>query len=365
MSMKFSSCTFAQLHRKVDSKGRVMGGPMVYLDLGFKEQFPKFAWFGKLLAILFALLTIVASFGGGNMFQGNQTFELLATQFPELKSSSLLVGIVLATLVGIVIVGGIKRIGEVTSKLVPFMCLFYCLSCLMIIFSNFSSIPTVFTEIITQAFDPDAMWAGGFIGVLIQGVKRASFSNEAGIGSAAIAHAAAKNDHPVREGVVAMLGPFIDTHLVCTMTAFSILITGAHLDPSTQGKGAMITAQAFSSLGYMMPYLLTFATCVFAYSTMISWSYYGEKGTQYLFGEKLIPIYRITYIAFVALGPVLSLTHVLEFSDIMLLSMAFPNIIGMVFLSKKIVDLIKDYKEKMIKKLLNSLKKRAKTKQDY
>jgi alanine or glycine:cation symporter, AGCS family len=187
------------------------------------------------------------------------------------------------------------------------------------------------------------MWTGGFLGVLIQGVKRASFSNEAGIGSAAIAHAAAKNDHPVREGAVAMLGPFIDTHLVCTMTAFSILITGAHLDPNTQGKGAMITAQAFSSLGYVMPYMLTIATCIFAYSTMISWSYYGEKGTQYLFGEKFIPVYRIFYIIFVALGPILSLTHVLEFSDIMLLSMAFPNIIGMMFLSKKITSLIKDY----------------------
>ena len=343
MSMKFSSCTFAQLHRVVHEDGSVLGGPMVYLEKGFKEQLPKLAWLGKFFSVVFAVFTIVASLGGGNMFQANQTFELLSSQFPGLASNPWLIGILLSFFVAIVIIGGIKRIGEVTSKLVPAMCAFYCLSCLAIIIGNYSAIPGVFAQIFVQAFNPDSMWAGGFVGVLIQGVKRASFSNEAGLGSAAIAHAAAKTDRPVREGLVAMLGPFIDTHIVCTMTALAILITGAHLDPSVAGKGALITATAFGSLGWMMPYALTLAIVIFAYSTMISWSYYGERATEYLFSKKYVSVYRLIYVLCVVIGPVLSLKHVLDFSDLMLLSMAFPNIIGMVFLSSKIKGMLASY----------------------
>ncbi|MBC62098.1 MAG: alanine glycine permease [Zetaproteobacteria bacterium] len=344
MSMKFSSCTFAQLHRILHSDGKVLGGPMVYLDQGFKSQLPNLHFLGKFFAVLFATFTIGASLGGGNMFQGNQTFEILVSQFPSLENTNWIVGIVLAVLVGIVIIGGIQRIGDVTSRLVPFMCGFYCLGCLMIIISNVELVPHLLGQIFYQAFSPDAMWAGGFIGVLTQGVKRASFSNEAGLGSAAIAHAAAKTDKPIREGLVAMLEPFIDTHLVCTMTALSILITNAHLEPALAGKGAAITAQAFSSLGSFMPMLLALATAIFAYSTMISWSYYGEKGCEYLFGRSSIPYYQVVYVFCVVLGPVASLENVIEFSDLMLLSMAFPNIIGMVFLSKKIKSLLEEYK---------------------
>lgn len=343
MSMKFSSCTLAQMHRIVHKDGRVLGGPMVYLEQAFKHQLPSLAPLGKVFGLVFAFFTIGASFGGGNLFQGNQTFELLANQFPFLAGYDWLVGIILAFFIGIVIIGGIKRIGEVTSKMVPFMCIFYCGGCLAIIMGNITMVPAMFAEIFRQAFNPDAMWAGGFVGVLTQGVRRGAFSNEAGLGSAAIAHAAAKTDKPVREGIVAMIGPFIDTHLVCTMTSLAILITGAHLDPALAGKGAAITAKAFASLGSLMPVLLTFAAIIFAYSTAVSWSYYGEKGVEYLFGTEGILYYRIAYVVVALLGPVLSLGNVIDFSDIMLLSMAFPNIIGMMLLSGKVRRLLQEY----------------------
>lgn len=343
MSMKFSSCAFAQMYRIVHKDGTILGGPMVYLESAFREQLPKIAWLGKGFAVIFAIFTIGASIGAGNIFQVNQTYELLSTEFPVLKDHNWLIGILLAFGIGIVIIGGIRRIGIVTSRMIPFMCIFYCVSCLFIIFSNLSEIPGIFRSIFIQAFNPDAIWAGGFIGVLTQGVRRASFSNEAGMGSASIAHAAAKTDKPVREGIVAMLGPFIDTHLVCSMTALAILSTGVHLDPSLAGKGAAITAAAFASLGKWMPLLLTFAATIFAYSTAISWSYYGEKGTEYLFGKKAIFWYRIFYVCAAAIGPVVSLSKVIEFSDLMLLTMAFPNIIGMMILSGSVKIQLSEY----------------------
>lgn len=345
MSMKFSSCTFAQLYRIVKEDGRIIGGPMVYLDQGIAKHYPGKAWLGRTFGVVFAVFTIGASFGGGNMFQGNQTYELLATQFPFLDGHAWLVGVILAIAVGVVVIGGITRIGEVTSKLVPLMCGCYILCCLALIFSNFSVVPDMFAEIFSQAFFPDAIWAGGFVGVLTQGVKRASFSNESGLGSAAIAHAAAKTDKPVREGVVGMIGPFIDTHIVCTMTALAILITGAHLDPTLAGKGAAITAKAFGELGQAMPVALTVASVFFAYSTIISWGYYGERATEYLFGYQAVRVYQLGFVCAVALGPVLSLKNVIDFADLMLLSMAFPNIIGMMFLSGQVKEQLDAYRQ--------------------
>lgn len=346
MCMKFSSCTFAQLYRVKDSKGGMLGGPMVYLREGLAEKgHPKL---GKFLGAFFAVMTIMASFGGGNLFQANQTYEIIKMQFPE--TNALVVGVTLAFLAGIVLLGGIKRIGAVTSKLVPFMCAFYVVACLAIIFSNYEMIPEMFTQIFVQAFSPEAAF-GGFLAVMIQGVKRASFSNEAGLGSAAIAHSAAKTDEPVREGLVAMIGPSIDTHLVCTMTALAILITGANLDPQfASGDGLVgvkMTALAFSSLGDWMPYALTVAIAIFAYSTVISWSYYGERATEYLFGDKLggnaIALYKLAYVFIIILGPLLSVENVVDFADLMLLSMAFPNILGMMYLSKTVKDKVNDY----------------------
>ncbi|MCB0414714.1 MAG: alanine:cation symporter family protein [Chlamydiia bacterium] len=344
MSMKFSSCTFSQLYRQFDSEGKVLGGPMVYLSKGFSEF--GLPGLGKFLGALFAVLCIFGSFGGGNLFQANQTYELLAGQIPSLRGDvmALIVGIVLAFFAGIVLIGGIKRIATVTSKMVPAMTVFYVTSCLIIIVGNYERIPEMLASIFSQAFNPEAIYTGGFLGVLIQGVKRASFSNEAGVGSAAIAHAAAKTDEPVREGAVAMIGPFIDTHLICTMTSLAILITGAHLDPDLAGKGALITAKAFASIHEVFPILLTIASAVFAYSTIISWSYYGERAWEYLFrNPKSVVYYKLIYIFIIIAGPIISLRNVIDFSDLMILAMAFPNIIGMMFLSKKIVPMIKDY----------------------
>lgn len=342
MSMKLSSCTFAQLHRRICVNGKVLGGPMVYLTEAFKEQLnlPKI---GLFLGTFSAVATVLGSLGGGNLFQANQTFELVANQFPFFADKPLLVGVILAFLAGIVLIGGIQRIADVTSKLVPAMVAFYIVCCLVIIFGNFSEVPNLFVEIFKQAFQPQAIYGGGFVGVLIQGVKRGSFSNEAGVGSAAIAHAAAKTDQPVREGLVAMLGPFIDTIVICTMTAIAILITQAHLTPELAGKGAQITAKAFSTIHSSMPIFLTISVAVFAYSTVISYSYYGERAIEFLLGRKKIKYYRFIYIFCIIFGPTISLKNVIDFSDLMLLSMALPNIIGMMFLSGKISNMVKSY----------------------
>lgn len=346
MSMKFSSCTFAQLYRYVDSDGHVLGGPMVYLKEAFADVYKMF-WVGKFFGAFYAVMIIIASFGAGNLFQSNQSYELLAGQFEFAAHNPILVGLILAFFVAIVIIGGIKRIGRVTSKMVPAMCLFYIASCLIIVLSDYSRVPQLFIDIFVQAFNPEPIFAGGLVGVLIQGVKRASFSNEAGLGSAAIAHAAAKTHEPVREGVVAMLGPFIDTIVVCTMSALAILITDAHLQPELAGKGSQITAAAFATLGSTMPLLLTVVTLVFAYSTIISWSYYGERGVEYLWGKGWITAYRIMFVIVVVLGPIVSMGNIIDFSDSMFLLLAFPNIIGMMFLSKRIAPLVKDYVKRL------------------
>ena len=344
MSMKFSSCTLAQVYREVDGDGHVMGGPMVYLKKGLRDVMPGMAWLGVIFSPLFAVLTIMASFGGGNMFQSNQTY-MVAKEIFGLEKYPIfepIFGVGIATLVGIVIIGGIKRIGEVTSKLVPTMCLGYMAICLFIVLANFTQVPAMLADIIRQAFTPDAAF-GGFIGVLVQGMKRAAFSNEAGLGSAAIAHAAAKTKEPIREGLVAMLGPFIDTICVCTMTALAILITGAHLRAEDKNAGITITVDAFASVSPYLTWFLALAVFVFAYSTLISWSYYGERATEYLFGKRGVGPYRIAYVLVAILGPMLSLGNVVAFADMMLLSMAFPNIIGMVFLSGKVKEMKRDY----------------------
>lgn len=348
MSMKFSSCTFAHLYRRVHPDGRILGGPMVYLEQGITERSSRLAPLAKTFAIVFAVLTIFAAFGGGNMFQGNQTASIVSSQFFEEGQSGavrVVVGLVLAGLVGVVIIGGIRRIGEITSKLVPTMCVFYCSICLLIVVMNLARVPEVVVDIFSSAFSGEALF-GGFVGVLFQGMRRAAFSNEAGLGSAAIAHAAAKTEEPVREGVVAMIGPFIDTIVVCTMTALAILVTNAHIEGEGL-KDIQITALAFSQLGSFLPIVLCVAVFVFAYSTMISWGYYGERAVEYLFGERGILPYRIVYVLMVVLGPILSIENVLAFSDIMLLSMAFPNIIGMIIISRKVKEMTDDYVKRL------------------
>ncbi len=356
MSLKFTSCSLAQYYRRVKPDGSVLGGPMVYLEEGIKDRYPSLAPLGRIFGVAFAIFTVLAAFGGGNMFQGNQTFKIMSDEFGVPDDKAWLVGLIMAAFVGMVIIGGIRRIGEVTSKLVPAMCAFYCFVCLTIIFANSGEVWLMLKSIVVQAFTHEAGF-GGLLGVAIyQGTRRAAFSNEAGLGSASIAHAAARTDEPIREGIVAMIGPFIDTIVVCTMTALTILITKSNIDPSTNlpfagavtgEQGVELTAAAFSTLGDWAPKLLCVAVVIFAYSTMISWSYYGERAIEYLFGERGIKPYRIVYVLVVTFGPMLSLSSVIAFSDMMLFSMGFPNILGMILLSGVVSKHARNYLDRL------------------
>jgi len=329
MSAKFVSCTLGQLYRKINDDGSVSGGPMYYLDYGLKEK--GFGTFGKILGCMYAVFIIGGAFGGGNMFQANQSYELFGKL---IGIPDYLYGIILAILVGFVIVGGIKRIGETTEKIVPFMVVLYVGASLFIILTNLGQLPGVLSAMVSQAFSPDAAY-GGFIGALVTGIKRAVFSNEGGVGSASIAHSAAKTDEPVREGIVAMIGPFIDTIVVCFMTASVILIT-KDANPLYQVgggiNGAELTSAAFGSAISWFPYILSIVVFLFSFSTMISWYYYGDKGWKYLFGSSSIKVYQGMYLGCVVLGAVASLGNVIDFSDMMILSCGFPNIIGCLFL---------------------------------
>lgn len=459
MVSKFAECTLGQMYRQVDENGEVRGGPMVYLREGLADL--GFPGIGKVLSVLFAVLCIGGSFGGGNMFQANQSFAAMSKLIPALGGehaqgtivlvvdepieidrrrhliqfkttptdeetepvvfnpvddvavkttdwaqtedgfehrfdvvatntgplSNLdagsvdtvelaavegrdvtwttiegamvvnpektrggtddfgwLYGLLLAVLVGIVIIGGIKRIGKIADKIVPAMVVLYVISALAIIILHANEVPGAVAEIFRQAFSPDAAY-GGFLGVLIQGVRRAAFSNEAGVGSAAIAHSAAKTKEPVREGLVALLEPFIDTIVVCFMTGSVIVVTGVYADPATAGlDGVLLTGAAFDKgLASYADVLLSIAVVLFAFSTMISWSYYGERCWSYLFGTDQTRAYRVLFCVFVWIGCVSSLGNVLDFSDLMILSMAFPNIIGVVWLSGKVRRALDDY----------------------
>ena len=340
MSAKFVSCTLGQLYRQVNDDGSVSGGPMYYLDKGLKEK--GLGTLGKILGGMYAISIIGGAFGGGNMFQANQSYELFGKL---IGLPNYLYGILLAILVGAVIIGGIKRIGQTTEKIVPLMVILYVVASLFIIITNIDKLPGVLSSIVSQAFSPDAAY-GGFIGVIVTGIKRAVFSNEGGVGSASIAHSAAKTDEPVREGIVAMIGPFIDTIIVCFMTASVILIT-ADINPlyqvSGEINGAELTSAAFGSVISWFPYILSIVVFLFSFSTMISWYYYGDKGWKYLFGSSSIKIYQAMYLGCVVLGAIASLGNVIVFSDIMILSCGFPNIIGCMFLLPVLSSKLDEY----------------------
>ena len=349
MTAKFSSCTLSQMYRQTNRDGSISGGPMYYVDIGLRQMGGGWATLGKVLAVMYALLVMGGAIGVGNMFQVNQTAEAFRSTFGLSEGANWIIGIVIAILVGAVIIGGIKRIGAATSKIVPAMCGLYVCVSILIILMNFTKIPEAIGLIFSMAFTGNAFY-GGFFGVLVWGIKRSSFSNEAGLGSAAIAHAAAKTEEPVREGLVAMVGPFIDTIIVCLMTAMVVIITGAWNDPSlSQSDGVTLTTKAFESAIGWFPLILTLSIGLFAYSTMISWAYYGERGWIYLFdhfggiGLKTVIVFRIIFILFVIVGAVNKLDAVLDFSDAMVLGMAFPNIIGSIILAPRVLGKLRDY----------------------
>ncbi len=344
MSTKFVECTLGVKYREIGPDGTVFGGPMYYLSKGLKER--GLGGLGKTLAGIFALLCIGASFGGGNMFQANQATQQVVTQFGiESGASGVILGLVIAFFVGLVIIGGIKRIANVTGKIVPFMAILYVGAALAIIFIHVGSLGTAFSLIFTEAFNPTAV-AGGLVGVLITGFRRAAFSNEAGAGSAAIAHSAVETRYPASEGIVALLEPFIDTVVICTMTALVIIITGNYLNPG-QLTGVDLTSAAFESTIPGSAYILTLAIFLFAFSTMISWSYYGMQSWLYLFGKSKANemTYKVLFLLFVVLGSAATLDAVIKFSDAMILALVFPNMIGLILLFPKVREELNKYLE--------------------
>jgi len=333
MGLKYGECLLSLKYRTIHPDGTVGGGPMYYLEKGLGQK-----WLG----VAFAFFAAVASFGIGNMVQANSVAEPVLTYFGVPK---IITGLIIGALVFAVIVGGIKRIGQVASKLVPLMAIFYILGSLVVIFKNFGGIPAAFQLIFHGAFTGSAA-TGGFAGAAVAqairfGVARGVFSNEAGLGSAPIAHGAARTKEPVREGLVAMLGPFIDTICICTMTALVIILTGAH---TTGLTGADLTARGFN-IGLPGPggYIVAIGIIFFAFSTAISWSYYGDRCVDYLLGEKWVTPYRILYCILLPVGASVKLGLVWTISDIGNALMAWPNLIGLIFLSPVIVKTTRDY----------------------
>jgi AGCS family alanine or glycine:cation symporter len=359
MSTKFVECTLGVKYRDVDENGTVYGGPMYYLSRGLDQM--GFKVLGKILGVVFAILCVGASFGGGNAFQSNQAAVQLTTMFDlQGGATGVIIGVILAILVGIVIIGGIKKIASVTEKIVPFMAGTYVLASLVIIFSNIQYIGEAFSMIFAGAFTP-AAGIGGVVGVIIVGFQRAAFSNEAGAGSAAIAHSAVKTKYPASEGVVALLEPFIDTVVICTMTALVIIFFNMDAGAFDYGNavgstvllnesgtyvgGVDLTSMAYDSVIPGFRYVLTVAIILFAFSTMISWSYYGLQSWKYLFGrgKTADTVYKILFLLFVVVGAAATLDAVIKFSDAMILALVFPNMIGLLFLFPKVKKELKKY----------------------
>jgi len=351
MSTKFAECVAGVKYRKVNPDGSISGGPMYYLKQGLEER--NLGWLGTPMAYFYAASIVIGCLGIGNMFQSNQAYQQFV--FATGGSNSFFIdkgwlfGIALALIVAVVIIGGIKSIAKVTSKLVPFMAIAYVLGALAVILLNAERIPWAITAIVTEAFNPSAL-AGGMLGVMIMGFQRAAFSNEAGLGSAAIAHSAVQTGEPVTEGYVALMEPFIDTVVICTLTALVILTT--IYEPGMAGNGMQgieLTSQAFGDTLSWSTVPLSFIAILFAFSTMLSWSYYGLKGWTYILGEskKAEIVFKAIFCAFGALGCMIQLDAVLEFSDALVFVIALPNILGLYILAPVIKRELNSYQTRL------------------
>ena len=335
MATKFTECSLSLKFREVDEKGVTAGGPMYTLLHGLKM---------KKTAAAFAFFALVASFGIGNMVQANSVVDGLAYLNPEAKNYAGMIGLVMAVMVGLVILGGVKRIARVASTIVPFMALMYIAAAMIVLFNNINAIPSALTTILTHALNPWSV-GGAMVGEAIRwGVARGLFSNEAGLGSAPIAHAAARTNEPVREGLVAMMGPFIDTLVICSMTGLVIIVTGSYIDRAEDTVGAALTAAAFSSeLGEGGAAVVGLGLTLFAFSTIISWSYYGDRSAKFLFGENAVMPYRVIYTLAVVVGAAVPLQLVWNIADITNLLMALPNLLSLIFLAGLVRKLQKKY----------------------
>lgn len=363
MSSKMVECTLGQKYRQVRSDGTIMGGAMYYLSRGLDEL--GLGKIGRVFAVAFAILCIGGSFAGGNSYQVNGSLAAVGETIPFFNDYPWVYGLIMLVLTAIVIIGGIKRIASTADKIVPIMCGVYVTAGMVILIKNAALVPSAFATIFETAFNPEA-FRGGFVGVLIWGFKRAAFSNEAGVGSAAIAHSAAKTPYPVREGIVALLEPFVDTIVVCTMTALVIVVTGAYdyqnpnFNPEFKRqfilnadgvadsiRGAALTSVVMDSQIPGFKYVLAAATFLFAYSTMISWSYYGERCWAYIFGDGTSMVYRAIFLVFTFLGSVVSAKNMMDFGDLMIFGMMIPNMIGLFLLSGKVKNDLDDYWAKL------------------
>ncbi|MGC2939787.1 MULTISPECIES: alanine/glycine:cation symporter family protein [unclassified Brevibacterium] len=351
MCTKFVECTLGVKYREIDENGVVHGGPFKYLPVAFRRFSKPVA---TALTGLFAIAILIFGVVGGGMFQANQTFAQVRTAtggddgFLAGPFASLVFGIIFAALVALVILGGIRSIAKVTDKLVPGMAIFYVVSCLLVLALNFENIPNAIGEIFAGAFNPQGV-AGGIVGVMIIGFQRSAFSNEAGIGSAAIAHSAVKTRRPISEGFVALLEPFIDTVIICTMTALTIIVANQASYRNDLGEGEIggvaLASDAFSTVASWYPILLAIAVALFAFSTLITWAYYGERAWSYLFGRSkaTIMVFRTLVCLFVIVGCIASFSKVVEFADAALFMCAFINILGLYLLMPVVKKEMKKY----------------------
>ena len=347
MTSKFVECTLGVKYRDIDANGKVHGGPMRYLTKGLAER--GLGELGMFLAMFFAIMCIGGSFGGGNMVQINSATSQFVAAFGGgegsfFDSQRWVFGLIVALVVGAVIIGGIKSIGKVTATLVPLMCGVYIVAILIVLALHSSKLPTAIGSIFQGAFAPDSV-KGGIIGCMLLGIQRAAFSNEAGVGSAAIAHSAVKTNKPASEGLVALLEPFVDTVVVCTMTALAIIVTGAYQQPDLEGVA--MTSKAFESVMSWFPKILSVAVILFAFSTMVSWSYYGMQAWAYVFGSsKFLDLaYKLVFCFFVILGASMDLQQVFKFSDAMIFAMCIPNIIGLYLLLPVVKAELDDFRQ--------------------
>jgi AGCS family alanine or glycine:cation symporter len=351
MTLKFTEVTLSLKHREFLPDGTIMGGGMEYLSRGLAQKnMPKT---GKVMAVVFAFFMILGALGAGNTFQVSQSLSVMQGQIPFFNDFPWVFGLIMASITALVIIGGIKRIATVAAKIVPVMVVFYLLMVFWVLGTYFTAIPDAFALIFREAFSPTAV-AGGMLGAMIQGFQRAVFSNEAGLGSAGIAHSAARVKYPVRQGLVSLYEPFIDTVVVCTMTALVVILTGSYLggtealDAAIAAKqGAVITSTAFGSVVSWFPTILGGAIFMFAFSTMISWSYYGERAWVYLFGSKTSIVYKLIFLSFIIIATVADTGTMVDFSSILFLALAVPNIFGLIIMSGDVREMLTEYLTKL------------------
>jgi AGCS family alanine or glycine:cation symporter len=351
MTLKFTEVTLSVQHRQFLPDGTILGGGMEYLSRGLAEK--GMAKTGKVMAVVFAFFMILGALGAGNTFQISQSLTIMQGQISFFNEFPWVFGLIMASITGLVIIGGIKRIAHVAEKIVPIMVIFYLLMVFWVLGTYFSAIPDAFALIFREAFTPTAV-AGGIFGAMIQGFQRAVFSNEAGLGSAGIAHSASRVKYPVRQGMVSLYEPFIDTVVVCTMTALVVILTGTYLGGTealdvaiATKQGAIITSTAFGSVVSWFPTVLGFAIFMFAFSTMISWAYYGERAWVYLFGSKTSIVYKIIFLAFIIIATITDTGTMVDFSSILFLALAVPNIFGLIIMSGDVKAQLKEYLAKL------------------